>query len=112
MCVRSGAVGVRPPSGTVTFLFTDVVGSTGLWESAPEAMGEAIARHDGLLNAAVEAHDGYVFATGGDGLAAAFARAGDAVRAAIAAQAALLAEEWPDGRVDVGADGFAFGRGR
>ena len=64
MCVRSGAVGVRPPSGTVTFLFTDVVGSTGLWETAPEAMGEAIARHDGLLHAAIDAHDGYVFATG------------------------------------------------
>ena len=60
-------------------------------------MGDAIARHDGLLNATIEAHDGYVFATGGDGLAAAFTRAGDAVRAAVAAQAALLAETWPDG---------------
>ncbi len=90
-------MGVRPPSGTVTFLFTDVVGSTQLWERAPGAMGEAIARHDGLLQAAIEAHDGYVFATGGDGLAAAFARAGDAVRASVAAQAALLVEEWPEG---------------
>lgn len=60
-------------------------------------MGEAIARHDGFLNAATDAHDGYVFATGGDGLAAAFARAGDAIRAAVDAQAALLAEEWPEG---------------
>ena len=50
-----------------------------------------------MLNAAVEAHDGFVFATGGDGLAAAFARAGDAVGAAVDGQAALLAEEWPDG---------------
>ncbi len=90
-------MGVRPPSGTVTFLFTDVVGSTTLWESAPEAMGQAIARQDGLLSAAIEAHDGYVFATGGDGLAAAFARAGDAIRTAVAAQAALLAERWPEG---------------
>ena len=73
VCVRSGAVGVRPPSGTVTFLFTDVVGSTGLWEQAPEAMSEAIARHDALLHAVIDAHDGYVFATGGDGLAAAAA---------------------------------------
>src|SRR6478735_6916389 len=96
-CVRSRPVGVRPPSGTVTFLFTDVVGSTGLWEHAPNAMPQAIARHDALLNAAVDAHDGYVFATAGDGLAAAFARAGDAVRAAIDAQAALLAEQWPAG---------------
>jgi class 3 adenylate cyclase len=86
-------MGVPPPSGTVTFLFTDVVGSTGLWEVFPEAMGEAIARHDGLLHAAIDARDVYVFAAGGDGLAAAFARAGDAVRAAIDAQAALLAEE-------------------
>jgi predicted ATPase/class 3 adenylate cyclase len=90
-------VGVRPPSGTVTFLFTDVVGSTELWESAPEAMAEAIARHDGLLHGAVDAHDGYVFATGGDGLAAAFARAGDAVQAAVDAQAALFDERWPPG---------------
>ena len=85
------AVGVRPPSGTVTFLFTDVVGSTGLWEVSPEAMAEAIARHDGLLHAAIDAHDGYAFATGGDGLAAAFARAGDAIRAAVDAQARC----WP-----------------
>ena len=48
-CAYALAVGVRPPSGTVTFLFTDVVGSTGLWEHAPEAMGEAIARHDGVV---------------------------------------------------------------
>ena len=57
----------------------------------------AVARHDGLLHAVIEAHEGYVFSTGGDGLAAAFARAGDAVRAAVEAQAAVLAEEWPDG---------------
>ena len=81
----------------MTFLFTDVVGSTELWERRPDPMGDAMARHDALLHAAVDAHDGYVFATGGDGLAAAFARAGDAVRAAIAAQAALLAEPWPEG---------------
>ena len=78
-------------------LFTDVVSSTALWESSPEAMAVAVARHDGLLHAAIEAHEGYVFSTGGDGLAAAFARAGDAFGAAVEAQAALLAEEWPEG---------------
>jgi predicted ATPase len=78
-------------------LFTDVVGSTTLWEVAPDAMRVAIARHDALLHAAVDEHGGYVFATGGDGFAAAFARAADAVSAAVAGQAALLAEVWPDG---------------
>ena len=79
---------VLAPSGTVTFLFTDVVGSTTLWEVAPDVMRVAIARHDALLHAAIDEHDGYVFATGGDGFAAAFARAGDAIRAAVAGQAA------------------------
>jgi predicted ATPase/class 3 adenylate cyclase len=96
MHVRCGLVGVRPPSGTVTFLFTDVVGSTELWERVPDAMAEAIARHDALLHAVIEAHDGYVFATAGDGVAAAFARAGDAMRAAVAAQEALATERWPN----------------
>src|SRR3954470_24908754 len=88
-------MGVRPPSGTVSFLFTDIVGSTELWERAPDVMRDAAARHHALLHAAIDEHDGYVFATGGDGLAAAFARAGDAIRAAVAAQAALLTETWP-----------------
>ena len=87
---------VPAPSGTVTFLFTDVVGSTNLWEVAPDAMRVAIARHDALLHAAIDEHGGYVFATGGDGFAAAFARAADAVSAAVAGQAALFAEVWPD----------------
>ncbi len=78
----------------MTFLFTDVVGSTELWEVAPDLMRVAIARHDELLHAAIDRHDGYVFATGGDGLAVAFARAADALCAAIDAQAALLAEVW------------------
>jgi predicted ATPase/class 3 adenylate cyclase len=83
------------PSGTVTFLFTDIEGSTGLWESAPEAMRSALARHDAILRSTIERHGGYVFATGGDGFAAAFARAGDALRAALDAQLALTAEAWP-----------------
>jgi class 3 adenylate cyclase len=71
---RDRVVGV--PSGTVTFLFTDIEGSTGWWESAPEAMRSALARHDSILRSTIERHGGYVFATGGDGFAATFARAG------------------------------------
>jgi predicted ATPase/class 3 adenylate cyclase len=90
-------VAVGAPTGTVTFLFTDIEGSTRLWESAPEAMQLALARHDELVRAAMEAHGGYVFATGGDGFAAAFARAGDAMGAAVASQTRLAAETWPEG---------------
>jgi class 3 adenylate cyclase len=79
------------PSGTVTFLFTDIEGSTKLWEQFGEVMGVALALHDELLRAAIDAHGGVVFATGGDGVAAAFRRSGDAVAAAIDAQRALQA---------------------
>lgn len=84
------------PSGTVTFLFTDIEGSTRLWESAPDAMQQALERHDTLLRLAIEAHGGYVFATGGDGFAVAFAGAGDALAAAIAMQTALNEGPWPE----------------
>src|SRR3954453_3938212 len=82
------------PSGTVTFLLTDVEGSTALWEEAPEAMRAALARHDALLRAAIGEHGGQVVKTTGDGFHAAFARATDAVAAALAAQRRLLAEPW------------------
>jgi class 3 adenylate cyclase len=88
---------VRVPSGTVTFLFTDIEGSTGLWESAPDAMRAALVRHDVMVRQAIESHGGYVFATGGDGFAAAFARARDATDAALEAQASMAAERWPEG---------------
>jgi len=87
-------MGVGLPSGTVTFLFTDIEGSTALWEAAPEAMREALERHDSILNGAIESHEGAVFSTGGDGVAAVFARAADALAAANAAQAALAGVEW------------------
>ena len=48
----------QAPSGTVTFLFTDIEGSTRLWEEQPEAMRTALARHDAILRDAVEAHGG------------------------------------------------------
>jgi predicted ATPase/class 3 adenylate cyclase len=88
---------VGPPSGTVTFLFTDLEASTRLWEEHPKAMEVALARHDEILRSSIEAHDGHVFATGGDGLAAAFARSADALAAAREAQERLAAEPWPDG---------------
>jgi predicted ATPase len=81
----------------VTFLFTDIEGSTRLWETAPDAMRTALASHEAIVRDAIAAHGGYVFATGGDGFAAAFARAGEGVAAAVEAQAGLAAEKWPDG---------------
>jgi predicted ATPase/class 3 adenylate cyclase len=92
---------VGPPSGTVTFLFTDIEGSTQLWEAAPDAMRAALAWHDSIVRNAIEAHGGYVFATGGDGFAAAFARAGDALAAAEKARTALASEEWPEAPIRV-----------
>jgi predicted ATPase/class 3 adenylate cyclase len=85
------------PSGTVTFVFTDVEDSTRLWETAPAAMRDALARHDEILRTAMQSHGGHVFSTGGDGVAAAFSRAGDAVTAALDAQRGLQREQWPDG---------------
>ncbi|TMK56635.1 MAG: adenylate/guanylate cyclase domain-containing protein, partial [Actinobacteria bacterium] len=82
------------PSGTVTFLFTDLEGSTRLWEDHPEAMKGALARHDELIRDAIEGHGGYVVKTTGDGFHAAFATAHDAVSAAVEAQRALGAEPW------------------
>jgi class 3 adenylate cyclase len=83
------------PSGTVTFLSTDIENSSRSWEEQPTAMSRALARHDELLREAVAAWHGMVFSKGGDGLAAVFARAADAVEAAVAAQRALEVEPWP-----------------
>lgn len=82
------------PSGTVTFLFTDLEGSTRLWERCPEAMRGALARHDAIIRDAIEGHDGYVVKTTGDGFHAAFETAHDAVDAAVTAQLALGREPW------------------
>jgi predicted ATPase/class 3 adenylate cyclase len=86
---------VGAPSGTVTFLFTDVEGSTRLWERDPAAMRAALERHDKVVRDAIEAYGGAVFATGGDGFAAAFTRAGDAVAAAVDSQASLRRLDTP-----------------
>jgi predicted ATPase/class 3 adenylate cyclase len=78
----------------VTFLFTDIEGSTRLWEEHRLAMAEMLERHDRILAEAIAAADGMVFSTGGDGLAAAFQRAPDALQAALHAQLALASERW------------------
>src|SRR5947209_5232933 len=83
-----------PPSGTVTFLFTDIEGSTRLWEQHPGAMQEVLPRHDAILRTAFEAHGGCVFKTVGDAFCAAFSTASDAVPAAVEAQRGLQAAEW------------------
>src|SRR5262249_41607583 len=70
----------------VTFLFTDIEGSTRLWEEYPDVMREALALHDDLLRACIETNGGSVFKTMGDAFCAAFADAPAAVRAALAAQ--------------------------
>jgi class 3 adenylate cyclase len=82
------------PTGTVTFLFTDVEGSTKLWERSPETMQRALARHDEILRRVTEERDGYVFKTVGDAFCCAFSTATDALEAALRAQRALFAEEW------------------
>ena len=80
------------PSGTVTFLFTDVEGSTRLWEDHPDVMHDVLARHDEIVRGAIESHAGYVVKTTGDGFHAAFGTARDALEAALAAQQALAGE--------------------
>ena len=82
------------PSGTVTFLFTDLEGSTRRWEADPEGMATAVARHLELLESAIAARGGFVFAHMGDGIAAAFGTGRDAVMAAVEAQKAMGSEEW------------------
>jgi len=85
----------RPlPSGTVTFLFTDIEGSTQLWEQHPQAMPAALARHNAILQEAITAHGGVVFKTVGDAVHAVFGTAPAALAAALATQRALQAQAW------------------
>src|SRR5947208_10040306 len=85
------------PIGTVTFLFTDVEGSTKLWERHPDQMRAALARHDALVELLTEQHGGVVVRPRGEGDSrfCVFARATDAVASAAAIQRALVEVAWP-----------------
>jgi predicted ATPase/class 3 adenylate cyclase len=85
---------LRLPTGTVTFLFTDIEGSTRLWQRHPEAMRVALARHHEILRIAIESNGGYVFQIVGDAFCAAFHTVTASVSAALAAQHALTGESW------------------
>jgi len=85
----------HPETHTVTFLMTDIAGSTRLWEEQRDAMVHALAAHDAMLRAAVDEAGGALVKTTGDGLLAAFERPGAAVRAALAGQRALANHDWP-----------------
>jgi class 3 adenylate cyclase len=99
------------PSGTVTFFFTDIEGSTERWEQDRTAMADAVERHLALLRQAVETHGGVPFKVVGDAVQAAFPTAPQAVAAALTAQRALLVEDGGVGPASR-ADGAARRRGR
>jgi class 3 adenylate cyclase len=86
------------PSGTVTLLFTDVEGSTRLWDAERDAMAAALRRHDEIVRGAIEQAGGYVFKTVGDSFCAAFSAARAGLDAALAAQRNLAAQSWPTSR--------------
>ena len=101
---RSG-VGLRfnempeRPTGTVTFLFTDIEGSTRLLQQLRETYADVLATHAKIIRGAIDKFDGHEIDTQGDSFFAAFARARDAVNAAVAIQRGLASENWPDGAV-------------
>ena len=83
------------PAGTVTFLFTDIEGSTKMWEAHPDIMRVTLARHDALLRQTIQAAGGYVFKTIGDAFCAAFSTPSDGVNAVLNSQIAIASENWP-----------------
>ena len=85
----------QAPTGTVTFAFSDIEGSSMLWAQHRRPMATAVARHDEIIRSCVTAHRGYVFATGGDSFGVAFHRANDAITWAAAVQEQIGAETWP-----------------
>ncbi len=89
------------PSGTVTFLFTDIEGSTKLAQGHRETWEALCTRHHAILHAAIESNNGYVFQIIGDAFCAAFHTGGDAINAAIKSQVDLQAENWGDAPIKV-----------
>jgi class 3 adenylate cyclase len=88
----------KPPTGTATFLLTDIEGSTRYWETNPDPMRAALAKHDQLMNAIIHTHHGEVLTERGEGdsFFAAFGQAAEAVAAACEAQIRFRAESWPE----------------
>lgn len=89
------------PSGTVTFLFTDIEGSTRLAQEYPDELPSLLVRHNEILNQAIQRHAGFIFQIVGDSFSAAFHNAGDAVTAALEAQHSLSREAWSPAAVKV-----------
>jgi predicted ATPase/DNA-binding SARP family transcriptional activator len=89
------------PDGVVTFLLTDIEGSTALWDQRPEPMAKAIVRHEDVISDVVQAHNGRLLKSRGEGDAtlSVFPKATDAVTAAVALQRRLQTEPWPGGLV-------------
>ncbi len=82
------------PSGTVTFLFTDIQNSTKMWQAHPHKMQTALKKHDAILHEVIRKHNGYVFKTVGDAFCAAFHTAMDGINAAVSAQYKLQHTQW------------------
>src|SRR5512147_2128695 len=89
------------PSGTVTFLFTDIEGSAVLAQQHPEQLPALLARHDSILRQSIEANNGTIFRTIGDAFCAAFYTASDALRSALDGQRRLQAADWGPAAVKV-----------
>ena len=85
-----------PASGTIAFLFTDIEGSTRLWERFPDAMKDALRRHDAILRGAIEGSGGQVVKTTGDGMMAVFGNVADGASASLLAQRDLAREPWDE----------------
>jgi len=85
---------MTPPTGTITFVFTDIIGSTRLWERFPEAMAAAIRQHDDLLREVFTGHGGFVFKTVGDSFCVAFADPSAALAAAAEVHSQIAAARW------------------
>src|SRR5512136_2674056 len=89
------------PTGTVTFLFTDIECSTSLAQQFPAELPTLLARHHAILHQAIQAHNGHVFQITGDAFCAAFYTAGDALQATLEAQRALQHEAWQPAPIKV-----------
>jgi class 3 adenylate cyclase len=100
----------RPPTGTVTLLFTDIEGSTKLLQRAGDSYADLLAEHRRMLRAAFECHGGYEVDTEGDGFFVAFGSAKEALSAAAEAQKALAEHHWPNENEGPSSDGSAHWR--